>query len=382
MPAEIHYAQIAGLMPCDERSVQETVDCGAPAWASQSTPSRRSARMTDPTQNRTAADSPLHGAPFLAADVGGTHARLALVRRSADGDIEVLAHHVYQGGAFASFEAIVADFVARHAQPAPRDIVIATTGVVRGDTVINNNLPWTLSGAALRAQGFAEVALVNDFAAAANAGQCLRRERCRSLGGFDGDAEPGPSLVVGPGTGLGSALRAPCRGEVLVLPGEAGQMSFAPGTPREVALLQAWMADTSYVSCEQVISGPGLLKTYATLCRIDGAEARRQTPAEVVEAARRGDDAHALEAVRIFCAVLGGVLADLVMAHGATSVFVAGGMAPRLLDFFPQSDFHARFLDKGVMREVLERVPVRLVEDPHQGVIGAASWHLQRLANT
>lgn len=336
--------------------------------------------MSNPTQTHAEADSPLRGAPFLAADVGGTHARLALVRRLPDGDIEVLAHQVYQGGAFASFEAIVADFVAKHAQPAPRDIVIATTGVVRGDTVINNNLPWTLSGAALRARGFAEVALLNDFAAAANAGQCLRKERCRSLSEFEGNAEPGPSLVVGPGTGLGSALRVPHRDGVLVLPGEAGQMSFAPGTPREIALLQAWMADTSYVSCEQVVAGPGLLKTYATLCRIDGAVARQATSAGVIEAARRGDDGHALEAVRIFCAALGSVLADLAMAHGATSVFVAGGMVPRLLEFFPGSDFQARFLDKGVMRAVLEHVPVRLVEDPHQGVIGAASWHLQRLA--
>jgi glucokinase len=34
-------------------------------------------------------------------------------------------------------------------------------------------------------------------------------------------------------------------------------------------------------------------------------------------------------------------------------------------------------VDKDVMRQVLEQVPVRLVDDPDLGVIGAASWFLQ-----
>jgi glucokinase len=45
-----------------------------------------------------------------------------------------------------------------------------------------------------------------------------------------------------------------------------------------------------------------------------------------------------------------------------------------------RSDFAARFLDKGEMRRVLERVPVRLIDHPHKGVIGAASWYLQQRA--
>ena len=45
-----------------------------------------------------------------------------------------------------------------------------------------------------------------------------------------------------------------------------------------------------------------------------------------------------------------------------------------------RSDFAARFLHKGEMRRVLERVPVRLIDHPHKGVIGAASWYLQQRA--
>ena len=40
--------------------------------------------------------------------------------------------------------------------------------------------------------------------------------------------------------------------------------------------------------------------------------------------------------------------------------------------------FAQRMVDKDVMRPVLERLPVRLIEDPALGVIGAASWFRQR----
>jgi glucokinase len=80
----------------------------------------------------------------------------------------------------------------------------------------------------------------------------------------------------------------------------------------------------------------------------------------------------------IFCAQFGSLLADTVMVTGATRVFVAGGIVAKIRTQLERSDFVARFLDKGVMREVLERVPVRLIDHPHKGVIGAASWYLSQ----
>jgi glucokinase len=79
----------------------------------------------------------------------------------------------------------------------------------------------------------------------------------------------------------------------------------------------------------------------------------------------------------MFCDVLGGVAGDLVVAGIATSVYIAGGIVPRVREFLAGSAFHARFADRGVMREVMERVPVRLIDDPHMGIIGAAAWYLR-----
>ena len=68
---------------------------------------------------------------------------------------------------------------------------------------------------------------------------------------------------------------------------------------------------------------------------------------------------------------------DLAVAGMATSVYIAGGIVPRVRDFLVGSAFHARFAERGVLRGVMERVPVRLIDDPHMGVIGAAAWYLQ-----
>ena len=66
-----------------------------------------------------------------------------------------------------------------------------------------------------------------------------------------------------------------------------------------------------------------------------------------------------------------------VLTYGPRGgVYLAGGILPRIKDHLLHSDFYARFLDKGAMRPVLERVPVMLVEQGQLGVLGAAGWYL------
>lgn len=338
-----------------------------------------------PSLQRTLASMPNHaansglsawdGAPFLAMDVGGTHARLALVQRGVDGTIRLLDQHKYACADFASLAEIVADFLSAPGRGPVNDAAIGCTGMRRDDLVISLNLPWPISLSELRNLGIARVAAVNDFVAVAHAVQCMNPDNSVLLGG-PGTAMPGPTLVVGPGTGLGAAFRVPHGGKAIVVPSEAGQMALAPGNPRELAVLARMQEATPHVSSEQIVSGPGLLKLYNTLCAIDGVAPQRPTPAAVVDAARAGEEGQAVEAARMFCDVLGSVLGDLVMVGSATSVYIAGGIMPKMRDFIDGSDFHARFVNKGVMRAMLEQVPVWLIDHPHKGVIGAATWYL------
>jgi glucokinase len=323
------------------------------------------------------------GRPFLATDIGGTHARLALVRARPDGAIDVLEAQTYACAAFDGLAPIVADFLAMHGDVDAA--AIGCTGMRQGDTLVGLNLPWAVPLDDLRALGIARVSAVNDFVAVAHAAQCMadadgvlltvRRDRLPTT---PLEPAPGPVLVVGPGTGFGAALRVPVGAAWHVLPSDAGQISLAPGNVRERALLAALQGEAGYVGVEQVVSGPGLLRTYRTLCALDRCAPRCTSPADVASAAAAGEDAHAAQAIAVFCAQFGSVVADIVLVTGATRVFVAGGIVARILKPLLRSDFHARFLDKGAMRGMLERVPVRLIDHPHRGVIGAASWYVRQ----
>lgn len=317
---------------------------------------------------------------LIAADVGGTHARLALIEPAADGGaaFAVTRYEKYVCGDFASLAAIVETFRDTHLDVPIERVALAIAGYVIDDTVVNLSLPWHVSIAELRdALGLRELAIVNDFEAAAHALGHLGADDASLLSG-PAQAGEGPLLLVGPGTGLGAAVRIPHPHEVLVLATEAGQATLAPDSELEFALLRELRRRGSRVLVEDVMSGTGLANLHAAVRALRGAEPRALTPAQITAAALERSDAHAVEAVEVFCGWFGSVLGDLALLYGATGgVYLAGGVLPQMKPLLLRSRFVERFLDKGAMRAALERTPVRLVEHARLGVIGAASWFFQ-----
>lgn len=316
---------------------------------------------------------------LIAADIGGTQARLGVVEADAGGTLRMLAWQTCPGAQYDSFDTILARFLST--EPAAAGVermVLASAGVVQGDGILSANLPWRVSLAALRrVSGLHDVRFLNDFVAAAHGIDHLGRDRLRLLTPDATSAAPGPSLVIGPGTGLGSALRLSQGEQVRVLPFEAGMAAFAPGNERELDVLRWTMRrDGGAVCTERLVSGPGLANLYRALCALQGEAAHHHTAAAITAAARTGDGP-AREAVLMLCTLLGSVIGDLAATSGARSAYVAGGVLPHIVDFLPHSRFHARLADKGALRTVLERVPVWMADDPQLGVLGAASWYLQ-----
>ncbi|MGB9100247.1 MAG: glucokinase, partial [Stenotrophomonas indicatrix] len=141
---------------------------------------------------------------FLAADVGGTHVRVARVQASGDDahPVQVLDYRKYRNADHAGLSAILADFLAEG--PRPSHCVVATAGYAREDgTVITANVPWPLSARQIEADvGLQRVHIVNDFEAVAYAAAQVDASGVLHLCGPE-TAPRGPTLVVGPGTGLG-----------------------------------------------------------------------------------------------------------------------------------------------------------------------------------
>lgn len=318
--------------------------------------------------------------PFLAADIGGTHGRVALMRASSDGSgrVEILAYRVFACAAFASLSDLLQAFIATDVQAPVKHCVLACAGQIMGDEVVNDNLAWPIHLSQLRhALGLHEVAVLNDFEALAYALDGPLVEGGRHLCGPNAHAV-GPALVIGPGTGLGAAVHVPGAAGGFVLTTEAGQMDFAPNSVREREVLAQLAPAGGYVPFEHIVSGPGLLTVYQTLCTLDGEAAKFAQPEAVSAAALAGSDAHAIEAVEMFCAALGSFTGNLAMAFMATGgVYLAGGFLSSLFDVLKRSQFEQRFLHGRSARTLLLEVPVWVAEHGCHGVQGAARWYLR-----
>jgi glucokinase len=321
------------------------------------------------------------GEPFLAADVGGTHARIGLMAfRPGQSAPVVLAYHVYKCAEYAGLETIVRTFCDEYAIK-PSRLALACAGFLHEGRVVNSNLQWPIVPTALEAMmGLSDIKVLNDFEALAYGTIYLDADSVTPLHDPRRDEETatGSVVIVGPGTGLGVAVRLP-GAQPKVLATEAGHIQLAARVGREQQVLAELTQVDTHVPYDAVLSGPGLLRLYGALCRIEQLPVVFDQPAAITAAACAGTNAMAVETLQLFCGWLGSFLGDLAMLYGATGgIYLAGGFLSRMTAFVEKSTFTSRFLDKGVMRPFLQTIPVHVVDHAQLGVIGAACWLMSR----
>lgn len=317
---------------------------------------------------------------LVAADVGGTTARVALVDAAAGRAPRIVHQQSYACAAFSSLASLLVAFLDSPGARGIDQASIAIPGVLVGDTLVNENLPWPVSLSRTRAEsGLHRLEFTNDFEALAHAMPHADRGDALLLTGKPIAPGSGSTLVLGPGTGLGAALRLPASegSRARVIPSEAGHAALAPGNETELELVRWLLARHAYANNEQALSGPGLLNIYHAACDARGATPTLDKPADVTAAARQGTDPVALAALQVFCGLLGSLTGDLVLTTSAREVCIAGGIPSQIAPFIQHSDFVARFLNKGRLRPVLEPVPVWLLDHGVLGIIGAASWYVE-----
>ncbi len=134
-----------------------------------------------------------------------------------------------------------------------------------------------------------------------------------------------------------------------------------------------------HASAERVASGIGLVDACSLLCEADGADAAwASDAARVSEAALTEGNLQALEALNMFCAMLGSVAGNLALTLGARGgVYVGGGIVPKLGSWFDQSPFRERFEQKGRFSTYLAEVPVWVITSAHSPALLGASRALE-----
>ncbi|MDH3769203.1 MAG: glucokinase, partial [Gammaproteobacteria bacterium] len=250
---------------------------------------------------------------------------------------------------------------------------IAVAAPVTGDEVRMTNRNWHFSKHVLREElKLDRLEIINDFTAVALSLPRLREKDLAPVGG--GAPRTGAAMAaLGPGTGLGVSGLIPGPTGWAPISGEGGHTTLAAGTEREAQVIDALRDRYGHCSAERVISGPGLVVLYNTLRHLAEYPEDNLTPREVSARAMAGDPiAH--ETLDMFFALLGSVAGNLALVVGALGgVFIAGGIAPALLDAMLASDFRRRFEDKGRYSEYLQAIPTSVVKHPTPALLGLAS---------
>lgn len=308
----------------------------------------------------------LDAPPLLVADIGGTHARFALAHTGQDGAFTITDAQTLRVADHAGLDDAAAVYLA--AKPVqPQAACLAVAGPVNGDVIVLTNSGWRVDADAL-AQRLAlkHVLAVNDFAAMARGAALATPGERQAL--LDGVADPAaPSVVLGPGTGLGVALLTPGAAPGAppqVFATEGGHAPFAPHDALEAEIWRRLHDRSGYVAWEHVLSGPGISAIYAALAAIAGRAGDALSPAEITAAARAGQPL-ARRTIVMFSAMLGAFAGGLVVLTGARGgVHVGGGVLARLGALFDGDIFRRRFGEKGVMSGYTADIPVwRLTSD-------------------
>jgi glucokinase len=309
---------------------------------------------------------------LLVGDVGGTNARFALAQR-VDGQIELVHHESFPASEHPTFLGGVKAFL-EGCDVRPTGGVIAVAGPVTDGAIDLTNSPWRVSEGELATLGLEPVRLINDFEALAWGAPIVPEDELASLGGpVDGDPHS-TIAVLGPGTGFGvSALVRDAHGNELAMPSEGGHACFPPGDQVEDEILRILRRRYTRVSIERLICGPGLLNMHRALAEIDGRETHVDDPAEITETALRDPNSPCGATLARFCAILGAVAGDIALTTGARGgIYIAGGIAPRILPFLKVSPFRERFERKGRFQPYMEAIPTKVILHKHAALLGAA----------
>jgi glucokinase len=305
---------------------------------------------------------------FLLADIGATNARFALLRKGGDiGPVLTLAVADYP-----QFADAVAAFLGAQ-RPPLAGAVLAVAGPVEGERAVMTNCPWVVDAAELRrVLDISAVRVINDFEATAWSLPALQPAHLAAVGGGRA-VEGAPMVVLGPGTGLGVARHVPRHGG-LVIATEGGHATLPASCAREDAVIQWVRGRFGHVSAERALSGPGLENLYRALAALEGADVRERDATAITQAGIARTCPVSRAALDMFCAMLGTFAGNAALTFGARGgVFIAGGIAPRIVDYLMKSELRARFDAKGRFRGYMQAIPLNVIVHPDYAFIGLKS---------
>ncbi len=318
---------------------------------------------------------------FLAGDLGGTKALLALYVTTGQG-YALVREQRFVCGDFDDFSGIIAAFL-HGTEEHPQLAAFGVAGPIADGRVRMTNLDWLIDQEVLREQfQLAEVLLLNDLVAVAQSVPILPPEDLLVVNAGT-PVSQGSMAVLAPGTGLGEAYLCWNGADYTPFPSEGGHADFAPTSEMEQGLLSFLRAEHDHVSYERVCSGKGIPNIYRYLTEGVGmkvpsalrealAAATDITPVLMGQALENRGEVARLT-LEIFFSVLAAEAGNMALKFLSTGgLYLGGGMLPRLLSAFDPKRFMENFAGKGRMAGMLSAIPVKIITTDRAGLNGAA----------
>ncbi len=304
----------------------------------------------------------------LVGDIGGTNSRFGLVE---PGGFDVKNVQAMKNDDFASLEAAISAYLDSVGTKGLAAAAIAVAAPVDREVITLTNRDWTFSADSLRKAAKADrMRLLNDYEALALALPHLGEGDIVKIGG-----EPSPArqvkIVMGPGTGLGMAALVPIGGDAwLPVSCEPGHISLPVETQQEFDWREKMKIAGEVFTSEDAVTGGGLYRLY----KVIAPDGTLSSPEDVMTAALAGADQHAAQTLDQFIVWLARVCGDAVMTLQARGgLYLAGGIAPSIIDRLKQGPFRSIFEAKGKLAYVMKPIPVFVIVDQFPAFKGCAA---------
>ena len=318
---------------------------------------------------------------ILGGDIGGTKCNLAIFQEE-EAALQPVFQRRYATRDFSRFEDLIAHFLRQGAKSGSHRIRAAGFGVagaVVEGRLHANNLPWTLNSSELAQQldiSLENIVLLNDVVATAWSLDQLPAKDLAVLN--QGVPQPNATrALMAVGTGLGEALLVWDGLRYRVFPSEGGFAGFAPRTDREIQLLASLKKRLPQVCCEDVLSGRGIRAIHEFLDPDVGHPSFNGAGGDSAREISENACAHScrvcVEALDLWTEAYGSEAGNLALrALAVGGVYVAGGIAPKILPKMMDGTFFRAFCDKTKLSPVLARIPIYDVLNEGAPVWGAA----------
>ncbi len=296
---------------------------------------------------------------ILAGEIGATRTRLAAFETEGN-RLNRAVEKNYMSQEHAGLSEIIDHFIKTEGILVHRACFGVAGPVRRGRSKISN-LPWIIDSRDLAKQlKLDSVGMLNDLEAYAYGIDALDSKDFVTLNEGSEDAE-GNRAVISARTGLGVAGLYWDGFRHHPFGCEGGHSDFAPRNVLEMELLTYLQKKYGRISCERILSGPGIKNLY-----------------DFLSDTRKADEPQWLKD-QIAAAPDAPALISKLAAEGKAptgGIFIGGSVAAKNVSRMKDPIFMQSFLDKGRMVPLLKEMPVTIVLNDDSGLIGAARYTL------